>query len=57
VSKAGMPTIEQKNLSLKYATFSFPSTEDSKAKRKEYIAKRDSTKVGLYKQNDLRTNS
>ncbi len=32
------------------SNFSVPSSEDLKAKRKDYIAKRDSTKVGLYEQ-------
>lgn len=32
------------------SNFSVPSSEDVQAKRKEYIAKRDSTKVGLYEQ-------
>ena len=32
------------------SNFTVPSSEDSKAKRKQYIAKRDSTKVALYEQ-------
>ncbi|XP_028418400.1 uncharacterized protein LOC114543733 [Dendronephthya gigantea] len=32
------------------ANFSLPSSEDAKTKRKDYIAKRDSTKVALYEQ-------
>ncbi|XP_028417582.1 uncharacterized protein LOC114542029 [Dendronephthya gigantea] len=32
------------------ANFSVPSSEDAKTKRKDYIAKRDSTKIALYEQ-------